>query len=696
MRLLVVEDEEKLAQLVKRSLAAERFSVDVAHDGRTGLQLATDYDYDLIILDLLLPALDGTELLRRVRRSRPSVPVLILTARDAVADKVTHFEAGADDCLTKPFAMAELLVRVKSLLRRTTGTRENVLRVADLELDRLTQQVRRAGRRIDLTAKEYGLLEYLMANSDRVLSRSMILDHVWDQGFQGATNIVDVYVRHLRDKISDMEQKLIRTDPDSPRRRLCDIRRGSRMKTRSIRFRLTAWYAGLLGALLVLFGIFIYFTLDRFLEAGLRDTLAKEAQTIGETLLHDVVQNGEDYVVGEIEEHFAPRIMGRFVRVTRPDGTVLYQSGVPHSGQFDPTAVAVQHPEAFPSWREEHLPTGGELLIYGAPYVERTGTKYLIEAGAPHEQVERVLHGLVLSLGIALPVIVAIAIGGGYVFMRNALKPLDEVATTAERITSRNLNERVPISPTGDELEKLSVSLNRMMARLEESLHHINRFSADASHEIRTPLAIIRGELEDAFQSPHVSPELKQTIGSALEETERLSRIVEQLLEMSRLEAGEALFERSRFDFAELTKATVDQLRPLAEDKKLKLSVDVGNPVEIEADPIRVKQIVVNLVDNAIKYTSAEGSISVSTFPGGGMAILEVADTGIGIPEEAMSQVFDRFYRVDKGRSRQLGGTGLGLAIVKSICAAYGGTVTVKSAEGQGAVFRVELPLSSS
>src|SRR5215469_1372981 len=212
MRILVVEDEKKLADMVARGLKAERYAVDVAHDGEAGWQMANTYEYDLIVLDLMLPGLSGTEILRRIRRKNTTVPILIVTARDATEEKVENFEAGADDYLTKPFAFAELMVRVKALLRRGPVNRASVLRVGDLEVDRLSKQVRRGGKRIELTAKEYSLLEYFATNPGRVFSRTMIIEHVWDESFEGLTNIVDVYVRHLREKVDDaFPTKLIRT-----------------------------------------------------------------------------------------------------------------------------------------------------------------------------------------------------------------------------------------------------------------------------------------------------------------------------------------------------------------------------------------------------------------------------------------------------------------------------------------------------
>lgn len=212
MRILLIEDEPKVSALVKRGLTAERYAVDVTGDGREGLEYTEAYPYDLVLLDLMLPSLSGVEVLQRIRRTNQYVPILVLTARDSVDDKVRLFDFGADDYLTKPFAFAELLVRVKALLRRGPVNRSSTLRIGDLELDRLTQQVKRRGKRIELTAKEYSLLEYLMQNPDRVLSRNMIIEHVWDQSFDGITNIVDVYVRHLRSKIDEeSDHKMIRT-----------------------------------------------------------------------------------------------------------------------------------------------------------------------------------------------------------------------------------------------------------------------------------------------------------------------------------------------------------------------------------------------------------------------------------------------------------------------------------------------------
>ncbi|MCA1628070.1 MAG: heavy metal sensor histidine kinase, partial [Acidobacteria bacterium] len=465
------------------------------------------------------------------------------------------------------------------------------------------------------------------------------------------------------------------------------------MNTRSIRFRLTVWYAGLLAALLALFGVSVYFGLARYLEWSLKDSLTKQAQQIAVSHLADVGLTGEDYVIGEIREHYAPEINSRFVRVTRADGSLMYVSSIPQDGSFDPTGLPVPTMPDEASTREVHLPQGdGELLLYTTPFVARDGSRFIVETGAPYDAIEGVLHGLLLTLALGLPVIVALSIGGGYFVMRRALEPVDALTESAERITSRNLNERLPIVPTGDELERLSVALNSMVARLDAAFTHIRRFSADASHELRTPLTVLRGELEAVAQEPQLTAEMREMIGSALEETERLVKIVESLLVISRLDAGEARMERARFDLAELTATTVEQLRLLAEDKGLTLVSNASERVEVEGDRARLKQVVVNLVDNAIKYTPAGGRVEVRVTREEGHALLEVKDTGVGVPKEALPHIFERFYRVDRARSRAVGGTGLGLAIVKSICTAHGGQVRVESAENNGSRFEVQLP----
>ena len=212
MRILVVEDEEKLANILSRGLKAEGFAVDIAKDGEQGLQQAIEHSYDIIVLDIMLPRLSGTEVLHAVRQRNNHVPIIMLTARDTVGDKVKHIDMGADDYLTKPFAFSELLVRVRALLRRTPVQRIDTLIVADLEIDRLGRLVKRSGKRIELSTKEYALLEYMTQNAGRVLSRNMIIEHVWDESFEGLTNIVDVYIRQLRSKIDEgHDTKLIRT-----------------------------------------------------------------------------------------------------------------------------------------------------------------------------------------------------------------------------------------------------------------------------------------------------------------------------------------------------------------------------------------------------------------------------------------------------------------------------------------------------
>jgi heavy metal sensor kinase len=308
--------------------------------------------------------------------------------------------------------------------------------------------------------------------------------------------------------------------------------------------------------------------------------------------------------------------------------------------------------------------------------------------------IEMTLKRLLNLLLLGVSLMALIAVGGGYFLVRHALAPVIRIAQSAEQITLHNLEDRLPLTHTGDELEQLSMALNRMIDRLREVFEQNRRFLADASHELRTPLAALRGELESVVEEPS-PPQVRDRVGSALEEVDRLGKIVETLLAISRLEAGEAQKVWARFDLAKLAATTADQMALLAEDKGVSMTCDVEENVQVEGDQARVKQVVVNLLDNAIKYTPTGGSIRLHVGIRGPKAVMEVIDTGIGIPAAALPHVFDRFFRVDEARSRTVDGTGLGLAIVKSICNAHGGKVEVESAESLGSQFRVELPLSN-
>jgi len=212
MRILVIEDEKKVANFIKKGLEEEHYAVDTALDGEEGLYLTEVNDYDLVVLDLMIPKVEGLEVLRRIRRSKNDVPILVLTAKNTVEDIVKGLDAGCDDYLTKPFAFMELLARIRALLRREKPEKDPVLRIADLTLSLVTHKVTRQGKEIDLTSKEYALLEYFMRNPDKVLTRTMISEHVWDYHFDSMTNVVDVYVNYLRKKIDkDFDPKLIHT-----------------------------------------------------------------------------------------------------------------------------------------------------------------------------------------------------------------------------------------------------------------------------------------------------------------------------------------------------------------------------------------------------------------------------------------------------------------------------------------------------
>jgi heavy metal sensor kinase len=265
------------------------------------------------------------------------------------------------------------------------------------------------------------------------------------------------------------------------------------------------------------------------------------------------------------------------------------------------------------------------------------------------------------------------------------------MADRARAITAERLGERLPVENSKDELGQLAAAFNDVFARLERSFEQLRRFTADASHELRTPLTAMRTVGEVGLREHRGVAAYREIIGSMLEETDRLGRVVEGLLTLSRADAGNLSLNREDLDLAELARDVVGHLGVLAEEKHQAVTVETSGRVAACLDRLVIRQALINLVDNAVKYTPPGGNIRVIVSEGGSGPTLEVVDSGPGIPQEHRDRVFDRFYRVDKARSRDFGGTGLGLSIARWAVEAHGGRIDLDSAEGAGSTFRITL-----
>jgi heavy metal sensor kinase len=350
--------------------------------------------------------------------------------------------------------------------------------------------------------------------------------------------------------------------------------------------------------------------------------------------------------------------------------------------------------------------TEGSTVIYrtaGWPHASTTpfrrGTigdsAHRIVAARDERPVRQTLWTLAAIMATAIPCATGLAIIGGYLLAGRVLAPVGAMADTARRITAESIDARLPVSDSADEFGRLATVFNETLSRLDAAFEQLRRFTADASHELRTPLTAMRSVGEVALHRPLSTEGYREVIGSMLEEVDRLTRLVENLLLLTRAEAGRIPLTRASVDLRELVAGVSDGLRVLAEEKNQELSVELGAPVAVECDATVLRQGMTNLLHNAIKFTPAKGAIRVavkSTVTGD--AMIEVQDSGPGIPAANHQRIFERFYRVDQARSRDTGGTGLGLAIARWAVEASGGRIELESAAGQGALFRVVLPRS--
>lgn len=460
----------------------------------------------------------------------------------------------------------------------------------------------------------------------------------------------------------------------------------------SIRVRLTLWYVLLLAVVLIAFSGVLYLALRVALYDNLDDTLRSSVTLVANSL--DIDSQGN--LSAGPEQSFLlndPQEGEHFWRILDLSGQVVEQVGAREM-------AAPISPDVVRAAREgqeviQSIDIGGDpVRIYTAPVVHGNGVVAIVQLGVSLDNVQETLTAFRWIVILALPVTLVLASVWGLFLANRALQPVDQITRAAQSINARDLSQRLGLNLPDDELGRLAGTFDAMIARLESAFRRQRRFTADAAHELRTPLTIVEGNLSLALNRPRDADYYRQTLVEVDEEVNRMGRLVERLLILARADAEGISLQRQTVDLSILLTDLTEQTCPLVEAKGLTLTAEIAPDLTAHVDADAVTQAVLNLLENAIKYTPS-GQVRLSAHyatPNDSEIQIAVADSGPGIPPEHQPHIFDRFYRVDQARSRELGGAGLGLAIARELARAHGGDITVHSIPGEGSTFTVHLP----
>jgi len=465
----------------------------------------------------------------------------------------------------------------------------------------------------------------------------------------------------------------------------------------SIKFRFTIWYLLVLTVLLLALSAGVYAYLSRSLYQNMDDSLRLRS-----TQLQNVRGVIDSIVQGDFQEDLGEVVL--FYATRGEENITVSPRELTIGLDADIIEGALDGDSGFTSVEAEGM---GELRFYVVPFGQNDpailprnmgmmpAMRYdsaAVAVGRSTQGIEDTLARLRRILIVAIPLTLVIAGAGGLFLARRALKPVDEISRTALEIEEKDLSQRIPVN-TRDELGRLSSVLNQMIDRLEKAFQRQQQFTGDASHELRAPLAVIEAESTLALQKKRTIEEYQQSLGLVAQEAGHMSVIIDQLLAMARADAGREMV-LEEIDLGEILKGVAGDAEVLCREKGLVFEPGaMGHDVMVKGDTGRLKVLFLSLLDNAIRYTPAGGTVSLSLSVQGRFAVATVRDTGMGIPPEEIPHIFDRFYRVDKARSRAEGGSGLGLAICRQIAEAHGGEIEVESQPEEGSAFSVRLPL---